>query len=270
MRSVTRCAGIVLQGALCVNGAKMRSVTHWLAGIVLLSALCVPVFPQDGSTAPCADVNGDEAVDVTDAVYLLDWLYSAGPKLSCEVSLLDCGDVNGDSTVDVSDAVYFLIWLFAGGPQAKCAGVPAEFVGFKLFSACSPPLNENHQQRQPDENATGQVKRLREDRSRPSPERGTKNAKTGEQLRDQPKDADLAGTTVVRIRRCDLNHHGFPFSSGLTEHPSSVLIRSRSLSRKRRLCSAGVHCSVGQTGSEEYTIRPLMPRVIPSTWNSLT
>ena len=31
----------------------------------------------------CGNINGDEAVDITDAIYLLDWLFGGGPEPMC-------------------------------------------------------------------------------------------------------------------------------------------------------------------------------------------
>ena len=68
------------------------------------------------------DTNGDGAMDLSDAVYLLSWLYVGGPglaPLACESGFapVENGDTNGDGAVDLSDGVYLLGHLFSGGPQ---------------------------------------------------------------------------------------------------------------------------------------------------------
>lgn len=92
------------------------------------------------------DTNGDFLLNVSDAVYLLRFLFTGGPPpveidcpdLSCpseERVELENGDVNGDDRRNVSDAVYILRHLFTGGPAvvpacacrepAPCAECPA-------------------------------------------------------------------------------------------------------------------------------------------------
>lgn len=57
------------------------------------------------------DINGDKKVDISDAVFLLTYLFLGGRD---PVSLA-LADTNGDGDIDVSDAVYLLLFLFAGG-----------------------------------------------------------------------------------------------------------------------------------------------------------
>ena len=65
----------------------------------------------------CGDANASGNVDISDAVYLIAYIFSGG---SAPVPLL-AGDANCDSTVDISDAVYLISYIFSGGP-APCAG----------------------------------------------------------------------------------------------------------------------------------------------------
>jgi hypothetical protein len=65
----------------------------------------------------CGDANGDAAVDISDAVSLIAYIFSGGPA---PVPLL-AGDANCDSTVDISDAVYLIAYIFSGG-LAPCTG----------------------------------------------------------------------------------------------------------------------------------------------------
>jgi glucose/arabinose dehydrogenase len=66
----------------------------------------------------CGDANGDSAVNISDAVYLIGYIFSGGPA----PSPLAVGDVNCDSTVNISDAVYLIAYIFAAGsvPCANC------------------------------------------------------------------------------------------------------------------------------------------------------
>jgi hypothetical protein len=59
------------------------------------------------------DANGDGAVDISDAVALLEYLFLGGT----EPQPLEAGDFNGIQDLDVSDSIYLLTYLFLGGPQ---------------------------------------------------------------------------------------------------------------------------------------------------------
>lgn len=73
------------------------------------------------------DVNSDGDVDLSDAVYLLSWLFNGGPEpapIACATaySTMESGDSNGDGAVDVSDPINILSYLFSGGsaPADAC------------------------------------------------------------------------------------------------------------------------------------------------------
>lgn len=63
------------------------------------------------SPAP-GDANGDGVIDISDVVYLLNYLFKGGEP----PSPLAVGDVNCDMIVDLGDVVYLLNYLFKGGP----------------------------------------------------------------------------------------------------------------------------------------------------------
>jgi len=62
------------------------------------------------------DANGDKVVNVTDVVYLINYLFKGG---SAPVPL-STGDVNCDGKVTVSDVIYLINYLFKGGPKPAC------------------------------------------------------------------------------------------------------------------------------------------------------
>lgn len=64
----------------------------------------------------CGNANGDGAVNVGDAVYLINRVFKGGPAPNPEAS----GDANCDGKVNVGDAVYLINRVFKGGP-APCA-----------------------------------------------------------------------------------------------------------------------------------------------------
>jgi len=65
----------------------------------------------------CGDVNGDGKVNVSDVIYLVNYLFKGGPLPIPELLV---GDVNGDGKVTVSDVVYLINYLFKGGPPPSC------------------------------------------------------------------------------------------------------------------------------------------------------
>lgn len=65
----------------------------------------------------CGDANSDATVNISDAVYLIAYIFAGG----LPPSPLLAGDSNCDSAVNISDAVYLIAYIFAGG-QAPCAG----------------------------------------------------------------------------------------------------------------------------------------------------
>ena len=100
----------------------------FVASLVLALSLGVG-RPGVAGPPTCADDNGDnngdKALDLSDAVYLLSHLFQGG-----SVAVLFCdlvgakeegcadenGDSNGDGALDLSDAIYLLGHLFQGGP----------------------------------------------------------------------------------------------------------------------------------------------------------
>jgi hypothetical protein len=66
------------------------------------------------------DTNEDTRTDISDAVWILRFLFLGGEGIRCRKS----GDANDDQVVDVSDAVTILGYLFAGAPR-----LPGPFPG---------------------------------------------------------------------------------------------------------------------------------------------
>ena len=65
------------------------------------------------------DANDDGRLDVTDAVYQLQWMFQGGEDINCK----RCVDNNGDGKIDITDAIYLLSFLFMGGPEPVYGGV---------------------------------------------------------------------------------------------------------------------------------------------------
>jgi len=61
------------------------------------------------------DADSSGSINISDAVYLIRFIFSGGPR----PVPFAAGDVNCDQSVDISDVVYLLVWIFGGGP-APC------------------------------------------------------------------------------------------------------------------------------------------------------
>jgi hypothetical protein len=78
------------------------------------------VGPAENVQFRRGDVNQDGDVDLSDAIFLFDYLFLAGRAIRC----LDAADTNDDGTLapDISDGIYLLDWLFLGGTAPRAPG----------------------------------------------------------------------------------------------------------------------------------------------------
>jgi hypothetical protein len=67
----------------------------------------------------CGDVDGSGEIDIDDVVYLLDYIFAAGPA----PVPLESGDVDCSGGIDIDDIVYLITFIFSGGPE-PCAECP--------------------------------------------------------------------------------------------------------------------------------------------------
>ncbi|MDH3889550.1 MAG: dockerin type I repeat-containing protein [candidate division Zixibacteria bacterium] len=75
--------------------------------------------PDDGCCQPPERMRGDincdgvPGMDISDLVYLVDYMFTGGPEPCC----FEDADVNCDGSIDISDLVYVVDYMFTGGPQ---------------------------------------------------------------------------------------------------------------------------------------------------------
>ncbi len=73
-------------------------------------------WPSWGRRCILGDANSDGNLDISDVVYLINYLFKAGPV---PVPLI-AGDSNNDEEVTISDVVYLINYLFKSGPKPGC------------------------------------------------------------------------------------------------------------------------------------------------------
>jgi Dockerin type I domain len=74
----------------------------------------------------CGDANNDGVVNVSDAVWIINYVFVGG---GAPQPVLACGDANTDGTVNVSDAVWIINYVFVGGgPPLDCSPGSPEWI----------------------------------------------------------------------------------------------------------------------------------------------
>ena len=61
----------------------------------------------------CGDADGSGTVTISDAVYLVNYIFAGGPVSNP----IQSGDADGSGTVTISDVVYLVNYIFAGGSE---------------------------------------------------------------------------------------------------------------------------------------------------------
>jgi hypothetical protein len=61
----------------------------------------------------CGDANDDKIINVSDAVYIINFVFIGG----LEPIPYEAGDANCDGVVNVSDAVWIINYVFIGGNE---------------------------------------------------------------------------------------------------------------------------------------------------------
>jgi hypothetical protein len=75
----------------------------------------VPIFHR-------GDPNNDGATNITDGIYILNFLFLGGPPPTCKES----ADPNNDGAVNITDGIYVLNYLFLGGVEPVAPKAPGK------------------------------------------------------------------------------------------------------------------------------------------------
>jgi len=96
------------------------------------------VAPCGGATFRRGDADGNQVVNLSDAVTTLDRLFRGGSALPCD----DAADTDDSGGIDLTDAVHTLNHLFLGGPAPpapgpdECGADPTEADDLGCGTAC--------------------------------------------------------------------------------------------------------------------------------------
>ena len=93
-----------------------------MSRIALFVLMCVAftvvstaaLIDEDPGAIMRGDADDNGSINVTDIIYLNNYLYAGGPPPPC----MDQGDVDDSGSINVTDPIYLSNWLFNGGPPA--------------------------------------------------------------------------------------------------------------------------------------------------------
>ena len=128
--------------ALDIVGTSLNDGAHFEANARLAAAaigvLAGPLRAAGGAPFRREDGNADGLVDLSDAIFILGYLFLGGPSPPCP----DAADASDDGRVDIADAVAVLVRLFVGAgavpePAGACGPDPtADALGCPAFPPC--------------------------------------------------------------------------------------------------------------------------------------
>ncbi len=92
------------RGASPLNGAEISMIARW-----------IQEGAKESHRLVRGDFNGDDILNITDAVGVLFYLFQAGPQPLCE----KLADADADGGAEINDAIFVLNHLFQGGPEPE-------------------------------------------------------------------------------------------------------------------------------------------------------
>jgi PKD repeat protein len=79
---------------------------------------CASAANCQGKQFHRGDANGDRQINITDGIYVLNYLFLGGPTPGC----LEAANPNDDPSINITDGIYILNYLFLGGPGPAAPG----------------------------------------------------------------------------------------------------------------------------------------------------
>ena len=116
---------------------------HLLPWLVL-ALLVIPLASASAQSFRRGDTNADGAMDISDGVRPMLWLFSGGFEPPC----LDASDANDTGDINITDGIYILNFLFLGGPPPPypypdCGmDLTSDALSCNSFPACESPSDE--------------------------------------------------------------------------------------------------------------------------------
>ncbi len=110
------------------GGETGFALAFWQLGAPVASGIEVLVSQGGGvelTKFHRGDPNDDGAMNITDGIYVLNFLFLGGREPTC----LESADVNDDGQLNITDGIYILNYLFLGGPEPAPPGDPAKPCG---------------------------------------------------------------------------------------------------------------------------------------------
>lgn len=128
IKAIDAKAGEQINWQVISSGGTDASSTHYIlqgtAGQTATGQSCLRSYCVEqgywyggggGPTYTCGDADGNTIVNISDAVFLIAYIFGGG---SAPDPLLS-GDADCNQIVNISDAVYLIAYIFGGGP-APC------------------------------------------------------------------------------------------------------------------------------------------------------
>jgi hypothetical protein len=121
-----------------VPPATGRGMAPFLPLAIALLLLLVPfVSTRSAPDYVCGDADGNGIVNVSDAVWLIAYIFGSGPA----PNPLESGDCDLNDIVNISDASYLIAFIFGNGPE-PCFVPEGSLIGWygcKSWSKSTPP-----------------------------------------------------------------------------------------------------------------------------------
>jgi hypothetical protein len=128
--TATLASGDTVDFAIDPDGAG-NLATGGLAAVIdgcdtttFLATISTSTAGPEGKKFYRADPNNDGSANITDGIYILNYLFLGGPAPTCRES----ADPNNDKVVNITDGIYVLNYLFLGGPAPLPPGPPGKGV----------------------------------------------------------------------------------------------------------------------------------------------
>ncbi len=113
-------SGLTLSATGLLSGTVITAGTYNFTSLVqdnISAADEKPLAVTIDQSYVCGDANGDETVNIADAIYIINYVFKAGPMPDPSES----GDVNNDDSTNIGDAVYLVNYVFNAGIAPDCS-----------------------------------------------------------------------------------------------------------------------------------------------------